>query len=452
MNIQTPEGLSPEVIALHRMVRPIPKWQMSWDVMRKIRRNPHLLGHIAGYTKLTKLHSKWIRYCWDTDEHRALQGHRGSYKSTSIVVLGAIYWMLFHPNDRIAIIRKTATAAQEAIDTIARIMEMPEIRHIFAFAHGHAPRAESKRQGHLRYNFKHTVTPEGNINGFGLDGSLTGKHFDKIICDDIVTLRDRVSRAERVKTLEMIREILTNIIDPGKPVSIIGTPWHRDDMWQHIPFDALKFPVSATGILSEEEIAAKRLTTTPFLFNINYNLSVEGSEGRLFQSPQYGKWNHQLNGAVAHLDAAFDGNHFCALTIVKPLADGTYCALGFSYAGNVKDWLDFIAEKCKRYRVTTLWNETNPDKGFTADALRAKGVRLSTYAESSNKHTKISTHLYDVWKKLIWDYETDDEYMNQVIDYSEGQEPDDAPDSASSLFKNAFPSSKAGAARSLYAW
>jgi hypothetical protein len=56
-----------------------------------------------------------------------------------------------------------------------------------------------------------------------------------------------------------------------------------------------------------------------------------------------------------------------------------------------------------------------------------------------NKHLKISTHLYNAWPYLEWDPDTDEEYMNQVLDYREGATPDDSPDGAASLFREGFP-------------
>ena len=89
-----------------------------------------------------------------------------------------------------------------------------------------------------------------------------------------------------------------------------------------------------------------------------------------------------------------------------------------------------------------IYVETNPDKGFVADRLKEKGLRVHAYAERMNKHLKISTALFEVWRYLEWDPDTDEEYMNQVLDYRERSEPDDAPDSASSLFREAFPMKK----------
>ena len=51
---------------------------------------------------------------------------------------------------------------------------------------------------------------------------------------------------------------------------------------------------------------------------------------------------------------------------------------------------------------------------------------------------KIIKFLYKNFQRIIWDINTDDEYLEQIIGYQEGQEPDDAPDSAASLIREAF--------------
>jgi hypothetical protein len=55
-----------------------------------------------------------------------------------------------------------------------------------------------------------------------------------------------------------------------------------------------------------------------------------------------------------------------------------------------------------------------------------------------NKAVKISTYLYQAWRYIEWAPETEDGYLEQILDWKEGVEPDDAPDSAASLFKLAF--------------
>ena len=203
----------------------------SDDLLQIVADEPHKLGWLIGRDKLNPIHSEWIKYCWDSDEPRALQAFRGSYKSTSVLLIGSIRWMLFHPDDRIGIIRKNASAAREYTNTIAAVMAMPELKELFRYAHGVTPRIKRQRDGRYHWNFKKTPTPEGNITPLGIDGALTGAHFDKVITDDIITVRDKLSRAERERTKEMVHEIATNIIDPGKGSAWIGTPWHREDAW-----------------------------------------------------------------------------------------------------------------------------------------------------------------------------------------------------------------------------
>jgi hypothetical protein len=421
---------------------------MTNDVkmLRVIAREPHRLGWIIGKDKLTPLHSEWIKYCWDSSGPRALQAFRGGYKTTAVTLVGSIVWMLFHPNDRIALIRKNFKAAADVIRAIAGAMEKEEVQAIFKLAHGARPLPKIAREGVLKYSFKGTDTPEGNLTALGLDSGITGLHFDKIICDDIITLKDRISRAERERTKEIVREIATNIIEPGKGSAWIGTPWHRDDAWKAIRgfCPVVKYPLSRYNFVGEKEAERKRITTTPFLYQANYELQIGNDEAALFSEPVYSPgWDYFRSGVLAHVDAAYDGDHYCALTIAAPIrkeGDSQYYQIvGFTYPGNVKDWADEITRLCRKYRAGAVYVETNPDKGYTADKLRDKRLRVKDYAERMNKHLKISTHLYNVWPYLEWDPDTDEEYMSQVTDYREGAEPDDAPDSAASLFREGFP-------------
>ncbi|MDR1904301.1 MAG: hypothetical protein LBQ88_18705, partial [Treponema sp.] len=100
---------------------------MNENALRIVAREPHRLGWVMSKEKLTPLHSEWIRYCWDSSEPRALQAFRGGYKTTAVDVVGSIAWMLFHPNDRIALIRKNFKAAADVIRAIAGAMEREEV-------------------------------------------------------------------------------------------------------------------------------------------------------------------------------------------------------------------------------------------------------------------------------------------------------------------------------------
>ena len=55
------------------------------------------------------------------------------------------------------------------------------------------------------------------------------------------------------------------------------------------------------------------------------------------------------------------------------------------------------------------------------------------YPETENKLIKISTHLRKWWPHIVFVEGTDPEYIDQILDYTENAEHDDAPDSAACL-------------------
>ena len=438
-------------------VRTATDWALrAEENLRIAAMQPHKLGWLLGFDKLNPLHSQWIRYIWDSNEHRALQAFRGSYKTTSVVVVGTVRWMLFHPNDRILLTRKAFKPVAEVTRAISRAMQTREIAELFKQAHGRYPKSKVDREGNLTYTFKTKNTVEGNVTGMGIDQGITGYHFDKIVGDDVMTLRDRISRAERERTHEMIRELATNIIDPGQGSGWTGTPWHGEDAWKTIrTFSPIwRCPISkynvfrdnngAHRILTEEMIRQKKRTTTPYLYAANYELELGKDESLLFTDPVYPRrWDYAIRGAKAQLDTAFDGDHYCALTIAAPIrkenGQQIYQAVGFVFPGHVRDFEEKVEMLCRKYQVKELHVEKNADQGESGKRLAARGLRVKPYAEGMNKHIKISSYLYPVWPYIEWSVDTDEEYLSQVLDYKMGVEPDDAPDSAGSLFREAFP-------------
>ena len=417
--------------------------EINDDFIQLLIDNPHYIGWLIGKEKLNPLHSEWIKYCWDSNEPRGLQAFRGGYKSTSIDMIGIIRSFLLHPDDRIALIRKSYKDASSVIKSVKQAMQIPALKKVFEHVYGYSPKATTAKEGQLNYNFKKSITPECNLTAFGIDSSLTGYHFDRIICDDIITLKDRISKAEREHTKEAVRELATNIIDPNKGSIWIGTPWHKDDAWNEINSfcDIAMYPISEYNFLGEEAVAEKKKRTTPFLFMANYELEIKRDETSLFSEPKMAEGWDYTRRSYAHIDCAYDGNHYCALTIISPLDDDDptvatkFQGIGFTYPGNCKAWAHEVARLLRRYKCRFLLNETNPDKGYFANQMEKLGARTKTYAESENKHIKISTNLYEYWDSIYWSPDTDPEYLNQILDYREGSEPDDAPDSCASLIR-----------------
>jgi hypothetical protein len=406
------------------------------ELLASIKKTPHILGRLLGFNELLPLHTKWIKDCWDDKTAKGLMAFRGSYKTSSVLITGIIRYLLFNPNARIIIVRKTHTEACRVVRAISTAFEREEITSIFFIAHEVMPKKIIDANDKLLFNFKQRATVEPSILAFGIDSSMTGAHADVIIADDIIGEKDRASRAERESVKYKIRELAANILDPGAKIIFLGTKWAAGDGWDVIAefTDIDKYPVSKYNFLPTEAIEEKRRRLSPFLYAINYELELIADESLLFQDPVYGVFDVEIwrkRRVYAHIDAAFGGADYCALTIMS--GDN---AIGWLYNGHVQEWTDFITRQYNRYHCTEILLETNADKGYLARDLRAKGLKTNTYAEAMNKEIKISTYLYKKWNGLIWDNDTDPEYMNQILDWKQGSNGhDDAADSAASLIR-----------------
>ena len=60
-------------------------------------------------------------------------------------------------------------------------------------------------------------------------------------------------------------------------------------------------------------------------------------------------------------------------------------------------------------------------------------VWTKTYTESQNKKIKIETYLKQAWEKIRFLEGTDRAYIDQILDYTEYAQHDDAPDSAATM-------------------
>ena len=99
--------------------------------------------------------------------------------------------------------------------------------------------------------------------------------------------------------------------------------------------------------------------------------------------------------------------------------------------------MDIMVADIQRLKLGRMYMEKNTDKGYSARALREKGVRVYTYSEKMNKHIKIVTYLKAAWSDIRFVNGTDESFINQVCDYTEDAEHDDAPDSLASLVQRA---------------
>ena len=406
---------------------------MNNETLEKILSRPTLYARSLGYTKLKpELHDEWIRMFMLSSEDFTLQAHRESYKTTCVIVALTLL-MVLKPNESNLLLRKDQSSVKEISRAIKKNLLNPITVEMAQLLYGKQLKLVKDTGTELHTNLCTDLgKKESQFLGDGIRSfSITGKHFSRIITDDIITPRDRMSKAERQTTDSVFQE-LQNIKTEGGVILNSGTPWHKNDTFRLMP-KPMKWSVYETGLLSKDEIAHRRRHMTASLFSANYELKHISDEESMFREPKYGPY--PFTDGRAQIDCAYGGSDTVALTIMCYDKERRLHAYGKIFKGHVQDHYWEIQELLRKYKAGTLYNETNGDKGYFIKEFKQYWNAIVGYHEGMNKHVKIVTYLKKEWADIIWDDETDPDYMEQIVDYQEGQEPDDAPDSASSLIR-----------------
>ena len=394
--------------------------------------HPAALGWALGYTGFTeKLHGQWIRKMVTATEDMTLQAHRGSYKTTCLCVAIALL-MIKERDKNIIFLRKTDADVAEVVQNVERILLSPVFQAVYKALSGEDLKISKSTNTEITTSAYSAPRGSAQLQGMGIGGSLTGKHADIIITDDIINLKDRQSRAERERTKAVVQE-LRNICNRGGRFINSGTPWHKEDAFSLMP-EPEKYDCYSTGLLSKEQIEALRQSMSPSLFAANYELRHIASEQALFtEAPKFFDDPSMLRDGKAHVDAAYGGEDFTAFTCAKRDGDTLYM-YGKLWHSHVSNHLDTIVAEAKRLQCAPILCEDNGDKGFLAkEIVKHCGYKATTYHENENKYIKISSFLRKWWPNIKWLEGTDREYLAQILDYTEDAEHDDAPDSASVL-------------------
>ena len=401
------------------------------DAVNFLLTKPYKLGHALGFTKLTELHNDWIVDMVRGREDNTLQSHRGSYKTTCVSIALAIIIILL-PSKAIMFMRKTDADVKEIIMQVRKILESQYMRYFVSVIYGCDLKLITGTQTQINTNLNKEPRGTVQLSGMGTNGSLTGKHFDLIFTDDIVNVEDRISKAEREHT-KLVYQELQNIKNRGGRIYNTGTPWHKEDCFTLMP-NIHRYDCYSTGLISGEELTALKESMTVSLFAANYELKHIADEEVLFPNPVTGGDPAMVEQGKCHIDAAYGGEDYTAFTICNK-QNGKYYVFGKLWHKHVDDVTDEIIRYRKAFNAGRIAMETNGDKGYLSKALRAKGELTMPYPEKMTQFLKIRSYLKAEWKNVVFVTGTDEDYINQIVDYNENAEHDDAPDSLASLVR-----------------
>lgn len=392
---------------------------------------PYKIGQWLGFEDLTELHNDWLKLMMFSEQDETLLAHRGSYKTTCLSVAIALLMVLF-PNLTIIFIRKTDDDVKEVLQQVAKMLESEIMVMFVSKIYGVQLAFVEKSSFKLTTNLTHSARGASQLLGLGIKTSMTGKHADLVITDDIVNLKDRISKSERdlIKTAYME---LQNIKNRGGRILNTGTPWHKDDAITGMPNKHI-YDCYTTGLIKRDMLEKIRQSMTPSLFAANYELKHIADVDAMFDNPRFTNNPELIHDGICHIDAAYGGSDSTAFTIMKE-QNGKLITFGKKFPKHVDECLDEIIHYAEHYKAGTIYCENNADKGYLKKELVKKDRIAKGYHENTNKFIKISSYLKRHWRDIEFLEETDPEYLQEILDYTENAEHDDCPDSCASLVR-----------------
>lgn len=395
-----------------------------------IKNHPYVIAQDVGF-KDVKLfpHNEWMHEIMTGKTDYTLLAHRGSYKSSVLSVCIALF-MIVRPDSNIIFLRKADNDVAEMIRMVKKALESDTLQHIARVLYKKPIELKESTASAITTSLYMSASGASQLLGIGLKSSITGKHADLVITDDICNVLDRTSKAERDKTKLQYQE-LQNIRNRGGRIINLGTKWHAEDVFTLMD-NIHVYDCYHTGLISDEQLQKIRGSMSPSLFACNYELRIIAAENALFETPpQFFDKPELLRDGIAHVDAAYGGEDYTAFTCGKRVGDTLYM-YGRMWHTHVDTCIDRILDDAERLMCAPIYCEDNADKGFLAKEIKRKKPEMPTrkYHEKENKYQKISEYLRKWWPNIQWLEGTDPDYLAQIMDYTEEAGHDDAPDSA----------------------
>ena len=398
------------------------------DSLQTLLGSPEIIGQEVGFQDLTPIHGQWIREMVFGKEDYTLQAHRAAYKSSCLAVALSLF-MILYPTRNIIFIRKADNDVSEMLRMVSKILSTPCFACLAGILYpGAALSITEEASDHLSTNLWTSPMGSPQLLGIGMRASITGKHAFLVVTDDICNVTDRISRAERERTKLQYQE-LQNIRNRGGRIINLGTPWHKEDVFTLMP-NIHRFDCYSTGLITPEQLKSIRASMSPSLFAANYELQhIASGEAWFDTAPDTGADPKRIRDGIAHVDAAYGGEDYTAFTCARRRDDTIYL-YGRLWKKHVSLVLPEILELMDQFQVAPIYCENNGDRGFLFREIRQRDHYSKGYPETQNKMIKISTYLRKWWPHIVFVEGTDPEYINQILDYTENAEHDDAPDSA----------------------
>ena len=201
-----------------------------WFFLNHILKNPVL------YEPLHRPLAEWLMpEAWDHDK-KILMLPRGHVKSNILTVGYALWCIVRDPNIRVLIYSHKDEDAIKFGEIIGQyILTHDTFRLVYPEVHPDEDRGRRKAWSHHRKLVarKQTELTEATIEIASRNISVTGRHYDLLIADDLVT-KENVASSDQIKRTQEDHELCESLLDPGAQELVLGTRYDWSDEYGRI--------------------------------------------------------------------------------------------------------------------------------------------------------------------------------------------------------------------------
>lgn len=221
---------------------------------------------------------------------------RGTFKSSVVTIGFTLQYFLNEPNGRILldseIFGKSKAFLREATN---HMMNNEKYREVFKAIHGVYP--FTKKSAMPLWTDSEIILPcrsvpkkEPSVSCAGIDVTKNGMHYDLIIADDLHSETNSNNKENIQKVIDHYR-LAFSLLDPGKPMIVIGTRWDYNDLYQHImDYEAEDFNILRKSAYKEDgSLFFPEVLTTEELEKIKRRQGVEIFSKQYLNEPVSGE-------------------------------------------------------------------------------------------------------------------------------------------------------------------
>lgn len=174
---------------------------------------------------------------------------RGIFKTSVVTIAFTLQFFLNEPNARILLDSETFGKSKAFLREIQdHLVNNQKYREVFKAIHGVYPYTKKSQMklwtdSQVILPCRNTPKKEPSISCAGIDVTQNGMHYDLIICDDLHSEKNVTNREQIQQVIDHYR-LAFSLLDPGKPMIVIGTRWHELDLYQYImDYEAMDFNI-----------------------------------------------------------------------------------------------------------------------------------------------------------------------------------------------------------------